>query len=337
MNRSLFLSKHGPLAIILVVVFAALFVSSGAPFGREVVSDRWLLLATGWTTLALMLVVMAYVLRKYAHRGRYSPEFRRKVAYAELERADKRIRALRQKINMGALGTADGIEKEAQRILKEEGVHKVNRASVEAGPPGGDPWIVRIVPTEPLGRVARWMHVHAAYGTAFGFMLLMHSGTTPGSTFGWALAGLGYLVFVTGLIGIVLWAYGPRWMTAREQDLSIEEATAFQASLLRKRGAALDALDKDAAKKLRTLAGRQAPGATKVRSVVDELAAGAPAQRADFQDIAALIAQERTVATELRALRRVRASFMAWKLVHIPAAILLTGLVAVHVLSIWKY
>lgn len=337
MNRSLFLSKHGPLAATLVVAFMGCFVVLGAPLGREVESSRTLLLATGWTTLTMMLIVMAYVLRKYAHRGRYSPEFRLKVDYAKLESADKRIRALRQKINTGALGNARSIENEAQRILKEEGVHRVNRAVVEAGPPGGDPWIVRIRPTEPLGRVARWMHMHAAYGTAFGFMLLMHSGASPQSTFGWVLAGLGYFVFATGLIGIVLWAYGPRWMTAREEDLSIEEATAFQASLVRKRGEALGTLDKDAAKQLRSLMGRNAPKVDKVRSVLKTLAARAPEQGDRFQDIAALISQERTVATELRALRRVRASFTTWKLVHIPAAVLLTGLVAVHVISVWKY
>lgn len=337
MNQSLFQSKHIPLAALLVAGAAGLFVATGSSMGRGPSESRSLLIGTGWVTLAAMLIVMGYVLRKYAHRGRYSPEFKRKVEYAKLERADNRIRRLRQQINAGALPTAKRIREEAHRILKEEGVHRVNRAVVEPGPPGGDPWTVRIAPTEPLGRVARWMHVHAAYGTAFGFMLLMHSGAWPHSAFGWMLAGLGYLVAITGLIGIFLWALGPRWLTAREKDLSIEEATAFQASLVRKRTAALEELDAPLARRMKRLIGGSAPKAGRVRKALDELGKEAPDQVSDFQDLAALIAQERSVAAELRALRRVRASFMAWKLIHIPAAILLTGLVAVHVLSIWKY
>ncbi|MGK0481385.1 MAG: hypothetical protein ACJAQ3_001358 [Planctomycetota bacterium] len=337
MNRTLFQSKHTLLAILLVLAFVGLYASMGASLGRGPGSARILLLATGWTSLLLMLVVMGYVLRKYAHRGRYSPEFRRKVDYANLERADNRIRRLRQQINAGTLPTAKAIGAEAARILKEEGVHRVNRALVEAGPPGGDPWTIRIVPTEPLGRVARWMHVHAAYGAAFGCFLVMHSGGTPGSTFGWVLAGLGYLVTFTGLIGIVLWAMGPSWLTAREKDLSIEEATAFQASLKRKRDRALEELEPNERNSFRKLIRGGAPKPDKARKTLDKLVSSAPDRTAELQDIAALIAQERTVAGELRALRRVRASFMAWKLVHIPAAILLTGLVAVHVLSIWKY
>lgn len=337
MNLTLFRSKHAPLAVLLVLGFAGFSIAANAPWGREVSTHRGFLLATGWAALLLMVIVMAYVLRKYAHRGGYSPEFRRKVDYASLEGAENRIKRLRQQINAGALPTAKEIESEAQRILREEGVHKVNRALVKPGPPGGDPFIVRIVPTEPLGRVARWMHVHSAYGTAFGFLLLMHAGTAPQSAFGWTLLGLGFFVFATGILGIALWAVGPRWLTRREKDLSIEEATAFQASLGRKRSAALESLDAPIARRMRSLMGRRPRSADDVRDLVGELTQNAPDQVPALQDLAALMAQERVVASEVKALRRVRATFTAWKLVHIPVAIVLVGLVAVHVASIWKY
>lgn len=337
MNPTLFRSKHGPIAAGIVALFIALSFAWDAPFGRGAGGVRTFLLATGWTTLAMMLVVMAYVLRKYMHRGRYSPEFKMRVQYAALEKADNEIRRMRQKINAGSLGSAKAIEKEAKAILRKEGVHKVNRVLVEPGPPGGEPWTLRIVPTEPLGRVARWMHVHAFYGMAFGALLLMHGGPTPGSPFGWALAGLGYLVFITGILGIVLWAFGPRWLTRAERDLSIEEASALHQSLARKRAEAVASFDGDARKRVQALAGSRAPSASQVRGVLGELDTRSPGQLAPLQDVCALIAQERAVGKELRALRRVRASFMAWKFVHIPAAVLLTGLVAVHVLSIWKY
>ena len=70
---------------------------------------------------------------------------------------------------------------------------------------------------------------------------------------------------------------------------------------------------------------------------LQELTRLAPERKAEIQDVVALLAQERAVTNELRALQRVRASFMAWKLIHIPAALLLTGLVVVHVVSIWRY
>jgi hypothetical protein len=337
MNLSLFRSKHGPLAIVLVLAFAGFSIAASAPWGRQVSHHRGFLLATGWAALLSMVVVMAYVLRKYAHRGGYSPEFRRKVDYASLEGAENRIKRLRQQINAGALPTAKEIESEAARILREEGVHKVNRALVKPGPPGGDPWIVRIVPTEPLGRVARWMHVHSAYGTAFGFFAIMHGGLSPQSPFGWTLLGLGLFVFVTGIIGIALWAVGPRWLTRREKDLSIEEATAFHASLGRKRSAALDSLDAPVAHRMRSLQGKRPRSAEETETLIRELSEDAPDQVATLQDLAALIAQERVLASEVKGLRRVRATFTAWKLVHIPVAVVLVGLVAVHVVSIWKY
>lgn len=337
MNRSLFQSKHGPLAILLVLAFAFASWNLESPWGRTPGTARSFLLASGWGTLACMVVVMGYVLRKYAHRGRYSPEFRRKVDYASLERADVRIRNLRQQIASGALSTRSQIQKAAEKILKDEGVHRVNRAIVEVDPPTGEPFVIRIVPTEPLGRVARWMHVHAAYGGAFGLVMVMHGGLVPASLFGKVLAGLGVLVFITGILGIILWALGPRWLTRRERDLSIEETTAFQASLVRKRDQALDALDASVQGPMRSLVGRSAPATDTVRKVLSQVAEKAPDQLNHLRDLAALIGQERVVATELRALRRVRNSFTAWRYVHVPAAILLTGLVVVHVFTIWKY
>lgn len=337
MNTSLFRSKHAPVVAVLIAAFVALSRAWDAPFGRVPGAHRTFLLATGWAAVATLVIVMAYVLRKYAHRGRYSPEFAMRVDFAKLEGAENRIRRLRQRINAGALDSAKLIMSEANAILRDEGVHRVNRIVVEPGPPGGDPWTVRMAPAEPLGRVARWMHVHAFYGVAFGTLLFMHAGTGPLSGFGLVLAGLGYLVFVTGLIGIVLWSLGPRWLTRREKDLSIEEASALRASLRRKRVAALNEIDASVRTRLKALVGKPASDHARVRTTLRELTAVHTDRRGDIQDLAALIVQEQAVADELSALRRLRASFMAWRMVHIPAAILLTGLVAVHLLTIWRF
>lgn len=337
MNLTLFRSRHGILAALVVAGFVVLSVVWSAPFGRSPQHVRGFLLASGWASLALMLVVMLYVLRKYAHRGRYSPEFRQRVDYAALEKADTEIRGLRQRINAGSLGSAKAIEQAATAILRSAGVHKVNRVLVEAGPPGGEPWTVRMVPTEPLGRVSSWMHVHGFYGAAFGILLWMHGGFVPKSGFGWALAGLGQLVWITGLVGIVLWAYGPRWLTERERDLSIEEAHALRGSLATKRQRALESFDGETRSRLDDLVRSKSIQAASVRRLVIDLESKNPESETSLQDVCALIAQEHAVSRELRALKRIRNSFMAWKYVHIPAAILLTGLVAIHAFSVWRY
>jgi hypothetical protein len=337
MNKTLFQSRHGILAVLIVLGFFAYSLVRGIPFGRGVDSERGFLLVTGWTSLTLLVLVAAYVLRKYVHRGVYSPERALKVAHSALERAENDIHGLRQQISTGALSTHEMIAAEAAAILKRAGVQRVSRAVVEPGPAGGDPWTVRIVPTEPLGRMARWMHVHVFYGAAFGAVLLMHSGFLPRSNFGLVLAGLGYLVFVTGLVGIFLWARGPRWLTAREHDLSIEEANALHASLGRKRADAVAAFQPQVAEQLNQLAARSKPTESQLRTTLQDLGGQMPEREAEIQDTVALISQERAVGLELVALKRVRASFMAWRIIHIPVAVLLSVLVAVHVVSIWKF
>jgi len=337
MNATLFRSRHALVAVGLVTLFIAFAVAGGAPLGRAPGHDRWYLITTGWVTLAAMVIVMAYVLRKYAHRGGYSPEFRMRVDHADIERADARIQQLRQRISAGSHASKKVVQAEADMILREEGVHKVNRALVTAGQSSGERFVVDVVPTEPLGRVAKWMHVHAYYGAAFGALLVLHSGVTPGSGFGWALAGLGYAVLLTGLVGIVLWAYGPSWLTARERDLSIEEANALSASLRRKRIAAIEALEPPLRGPVEQLASAKQLEPGTVQPVLQQLARSAPDRADELQDLMALLAQERAVVGELRELRRVRASFMAWRYVHIPAAILLCAAVLVHILSVLRY
>jgi len=337
MNTTLFRSRHSLLASIIVVGLFVIAQMSGSSFGRGPHSDRTFILLSGWTALVMLVVVAAYVLRKYSHRGGYSPERAFKVDHASLEKAENDLHRLQQRISSGALKTPALIGAEARKILKNAGVQRVNRVLVEPGSAGEDAWTVRMVPTEPLGRVARWMHVHVFYGTAFGAVLLMHSGFIPGSAFGRTLAGLGYLVFVTGLIGIFLWARGPRWLTAREHDLSIEEASALHASLGRKRAEAISVFSPKIAGQFNQLGGGLGVSASQQQVIIDGIHDQLPDRRVEIQDLGALIIQEMLVRRELRALQRVRASFMAWRIIHIPAALLLTGMVAVHVVSIWKF
>ena len=72
-------------------------------------------------------------------------------------------------------------------------------------------------------------------------------------------------------------------------------------------------------------------------STLRTLSAQHPDRADELRDLMSLVFQEQAIRRELKKLRRVRMSFMSWKLVHVPIAIVLSGLVVVHVLSVWKY
>ena len=48
-------------------------------------------------------------------------------------------------------------------------------------------------------------------------------------------------------------------------------------------------------------------------------------------------ASTRVLRSELRRLSRARFTMNAWRLIHIPASIVLLAVIAVHVLSVWLY
>ena len=336
MNTSLFRSRHAFVAAALVLGLLLLAFGLGTPFGRSPRSERSFLLLTGIVALALLAVVFAYVLRKYAHRGGYSPEFRLRVDYAALERAEQRIRGLRQRVNAGHLGSARDIVAEGRSILRREGVHRVCDLEVEPGTAATDPFVLRVVPTEPLGRVARWMHAHAYYGAAFGLLVLMHGGFVPRSGFGWMLALSSYTVTATGLVGIVLWATGPRRLTKRERDLTLEEARALSRSLRAKRDAALEEFEPEVRSGLSRLLEVPATPA-RVREILALQVERFPDRRRELESWTALASQEATVRAEWNALRRVHGSFTSWKFLHVPSALFLAVLLLVHLLSVWRY
>jgi len=337
MNRTLFLSKHALLAGTVGLGLLAFGVAVGGNFGWGPEMDRGFALTSGWATLVLMLIVMAYVGRKYAHRLGYSPEFRLKVSLPKLEAAEAGINGLRQKVAQGLFKDEKSVRKAAQAVLVQTGVHKVNKVEVEGSAEDPRSWRIRVVPTEPLVRNNRWMHAHLYYGLAFGLALVLHAGLLPSSEFGLGLQGIGVWVLVTGLVGIVLWALGPSWLTRREKDLTIEAAHAISTTLERKRAGAIESLPPDLGARITALSGK---AELKEQDIAATLEAGKgqdPEVTANFVDLVALLTQERLVRREYRALAKVRMSFMWWRYLHIPAAIVLGLLVVVHLWTVLKY
>lgn len=334
MNLSLFKSWYSVLALLGIAAAIACSLVAG-----DIADVRWLRLATGWLAGSSMALALGYVLRKYMHKYGYSPEFKLKVPIAQLERAEMRLNELRGKILTRAVASRAEIAAEVKRILSEERVQRVLAVDVKPGPSGGAAFVLEVNKAFLFGRAAKWLHLHLYISIAFAAFVLAHGGRSLGLDFGGALFVLSALVVVTGVIGIALWALGPTWLTRRERDLSIEESfvlhQGFQGKLQELRGTLaaepeLAALLDDVMR-----SGADAPARTK--AALQAASQHPEERRRMLEDACVLFGQMRRVEREFRALWRIRLTFMAWRAVHIPAAVLLSAAVLVHVVSVLRY
>jgi hypothetical protein len=329
MSTVLFKSWHALAAAILVAAF--FLWSSAATDGASI---RTFQLASGWGALALFLIVLGYVLRKYVHKLGISPEFKMKVPIEKLEKAESRLSELRVQMASGRLVNRSDILKRANAILRQEGVRWVVKVRLEDGTASGQ--VLRALPTGPLGGVAHWLRVHLYYGIAAAFLVGLHGRFALHSGISVLLNGFTFLVILSGLVGIVLWAAMPRLLTEAERDLSIEKAHALRESLDRKIEAAYAVLD---------------PATRAIFRDVDRVgdrfpqhaaaALKAAPQRADgdrlAEDLMALLGQRHGVRREWESLMRIKRKMNLWRVVHIPGALILMSIVAIHVVSVLWY
>jgi hypothetical protein len=247
-------------------------------------------------------------------------------------------------------------------------VQRVLAVTVAADPTAIGGLTLQVGPREPLGRLAAWLHVHVWWGVAAALLVWFHGGARTGSTMGLWLNGLSAFVIASGLAGAALWSIGPTLLTRAERELTVERAFGLRDHLARKiaeaqaapaaraqaaadeaaaadaaataaaaaatreglAGAALDAATK-AAKKA-------ADAATKARAKATAAAAAIPTEIERLgPEVATLVGQFAAVAEEARRLGRYRALLRGWRLVHVPASILLLALVAVHVYGVCYY
>jgi len=285
-----------------------------------------------------MLAALAYALRKYMHKYRYSPEFRLQASIEQLERADTRLNALRRQILARQHTSKRELERTVAGILREERVHRILRVRVEPGPPGGPAFVLETSKTFLLGRNARWMHLHLYVSVAFACAIWMHGGRSWELDLGGMLLALSAVVLATGIVGIVLWAFGPTWLTRRERDLSIEEAFVMREGFRAKLAELRQRMGDDAAltAAFDSVARAPADGAA-VHGAFASLAGRAPEQIALFEDACVIHGQLQRVEREFRALWRIRLAFMGWRAVHIPAVVLLCAGVAVHLFTLVRY
>jgi len=324
-NWQLYRSRHGLLALLLVAVMWVW--GFGREFGGRDSDNVNYLLATGWLAALLYVVIALYAVRKAAHRTGLSPEFRRKLPLVQLEAAATALCGLENEVRSGALASRGDVRRRAARVLRQHAVHRVLRASVEFEQ---GQLVVRALPRDGLGRLAVWMHVHLYYGVAAAVMLFLHGGGRVGSSMGLWLNVLSLLVIGSGIVGIVLWTFGPSWLTQQEHEMSVEQALALDEHYQRKVQQGLDAMPDGSGLPLatETAAIVGAPLASDQRQALGAIGDGS---------LAVLVEQRRRVRAEWRRLGRARGFLNGWRVVHVPLSALLLVLVVVHVFSIWLY
>ncbi len=340
MNKSLFRSHYAWAAILALAVWGGLIVAGLGRFGIVGGSGRSARLVSGAVALGCMLLAIGYVLRKYMHKYGYSPEFKLKVPIAKLERAETRLAELRREILKGQHTTKRGVEALLARVLREEGVQRVLRVEVSEGPPAGPKFELKASKAFPLGKAASWLHLHVYISIAMAIAVFVHGGDGWDSGMGALLLAVSALVIVTGVIGIFLWAFGPTWLTRRERDLSIEESFVMREGFSRKLKELIEKMDADLRAVLEDASAKGAAGSGgdhAVRVLLKALPASDAARRVQLQDALVLRGQLQRVEAEFRALWRIRLGFMAWRAVHLPAALILCAAVVAHVLSIALY
>lgn len=326
MNRTLLSSRLALVPVIALAGCTAVWLlRPSLPM-----SDRSLRLWTGAVALSLYFAVVAYSLRKYMHKLGISPEFRMKVPIAAMERAELRLKQLQVETAHAATGTTGAVMARAQRVLREEGVHRVVRPQVQ---PGADAsgLSIRLVRTMPLGRTAKWLQVHVYLGLAAIAVAMLHGGAGLHNQTSLVLNGLSYIVLVTGVVGVACWLWGPAWLTRQEQraGLSLERAHALASGLDHKLDEAIATLGDDDRRRCTAVRRQPTPAhwSELERAATSDL----------LRDLVILLHQRHEVGRRHRRLARCKLRINAWRLLHLPAAVLLLAAVCVHVLAVTLY
>jgi len=199
----------------------------------------------------------------------------------------------------------------------------------------------------PLANVQQWLQLHV-YGTTIAMLLvLIHMGFRwPGGMFGWWLFGLSLWTTLTGMLGVFLQKWVPVTIA---KNLKVEALYVRIPGLMEKLAAdaaTLAAASGDALRRVyesdvRVLLAAPAPRwayvsdvrdsrakflepLTRIESFVEE------ADRDRLRDLTTIVSEKLDLDAHLSLQRALR----AWLVLHIPAAMVLLGLLAVHIIAV---
>lgn len=201
--------------------------------------------------------------------------------------------------------------------------------------------------TRPLGTARRWLQLHVYGSTLATLFVLLHIGWRwPAGLMGWLLLFLSLWTTATGLLGVWLQRTVPRVISRR---LTVEAIYERIPELMRTLVSEADALMHGAPEALaRGYAGEirpvlegprtsvkwltgTAPGAQAAAGSLERLrpfATGADRERLD--DLASIVQDK----SDLDAQLSLQGLLRGWLVLHVPPAILLIGLLVVHVAAV---
>jgi hypothetical protein len=198
----------------------------------------------------------------------------------------------------------------------------------------------------PLGTVQRWLQLHAYGSTIALLFVLIHVGfRLPGGQFGWWLFGLSVWASLTGIVGVVLQKWLPVVMARNLRVEAIYEripelVTRLAGEAEKTMAGAGDALSKTYQDMKPVLAApmprwgylfdtRQArtklvEPLTRIATFVEE------ADRERLRDLTSIVNEKLDLDVHMSLQRALR----LWLVLHVPAAIVLLGLLIIHVFAV---
>src|SRR5262245_32700059 len=205
----------------------------------------------------------------------------------------------------------------------------------------------RRVGARPLGTVQRWLQLHV-YGTTLAMLfVLIHMGFRwPAGMFGWWLFGLSLWTTLTGILGVFLQKWVPLTIA---RNLKIEAIYERVPALVERLGAEAEKLMTGAGDALvrvyqtemkpllvaptprwayvldvRDSRARLLEPLTRIQTFVDEK------DRERLRDLTTIVSEKLDLDAHLSLQRAMR----VWLYTHIPAAMVLLGLLAVHIIAV---
>lgn len=199
----------------------------------------------------------------------------------------------------------------------------------------------------PLGTAQRWLQFHLYGGVLACLFVLIHMGFTwPGGQFGWWLFLLTLWSTASGLIGVYLQKWIP---TVLSTNLSVEAlfdripemASRLQAEADELVRGASEVLERFYLSNVRPMLAGVSPSWSYLVDIrggrerqVIQFRSVAPfvveAERGRLDDLQAIVVEK----MELDAHYSLQRALRVWLLFHVPPALMLVGLLAIHILSV---
>jgi len=292
--------------------------------------------------LAFFVITVLFSLRKWSVKF----PILRDLGRAPPKRGDEafeEVQGLNEKIRRGAYADDASILAAAREILARHRVEGMLRPELlPDGKAAATERSVRLVKREPLGRLEPWLEMHVGLGTVACVGILLHADFALRHPVGWALFLLTTFVFVTGVVGAVLYRALPPKQAEADPGIPFEEAgVAREAHDACLAGVVAHVEDEGLRKELQALLPDDAPREEvlreRSRALEARLRASHPAETETVRNLLALSGARSFLRWNTDRARRYDLWMKLWRWVHVPVSVALFFALVVHVWMVLRY